>query len=520
MDLVRAGGLTLVAALAAAIGIGCTESGGSSRSASTAPGSVQAPPAQVVPQVVDLQVAPLVRGDAGLSFRLVDPAAASAQVEVRFSLDGGATWTPATRVGTSGALASASAPGALHTLTWASAADVPGFEAAARLEVRAVGGGSASASLAVDNQPVNPPVPLTRQPYLQSTTATATELLWRTAASTDTTVEYGPTPALGLSAGDPQARTVAHRATLSGLSAGTTYYYRLLAGGQPLTPRLSFQSAPAPADAELTFLVVGDSGMGNPEQHQIAALMAAEQEAELFLHTGDVVYPIGGLGAAVQEYDARFFRPYQAMLTRIPAFPVVGNHDLYGLFGQPFRDTFVLPPNGGGSLLEELYFSFEWGDAKFVALETNVLYQFTPLGPHITWLRDQLATNTKKWLIVYMHTPPYSAGKHGDNGRLQSLLEPLFERHAVDLVLAGHDHDYERTHPLELYNTDPAYPGLVHVVTGGGGAALRPVTPTARTAVAQSVYHYVKVRAEGDWLHGQAIDINGQVIDTWSVPDR
>ncbi|HBP17664.1 MAG TPA: hypothetical protein DEA08_07720, partial [Planctomycetes bacterium] len=293
---------------------------------------------------------------------------------------------------------------------------------------------------------------------------------------------------------------------------------RLVESGKPITPRYSFYSAPDPTSTDFSFVVVGDSGMDNPEQFAIANLMAKEQDARFFLHTGDVVYPAGALGAAVAEYNRRYFKPYAELLKRVPGFPVVGNHDLYGLYGAPFKQAFVLPSNGGGALFSELFYRFDWGDATFLALETNTIFRLGS-GPHMSWLEDELKT-AKKWVIVYMHAPLYSAGKHGDSSTLQSNLESLFEHEGVDLVLAGHDHDYERSVPIKQFNQDPSYAGLVHVVTGGGGAALRPVNPTPRTHLALSAHHYLKVTIAGDDLHGEAIDVNGQSIDRFTIRDQ
>lgn len=61
------------------------------------------------------------------------------------------------------------------------------------------------------------------------------------------------------------------------------------------------------------------------------------------------------------------------------------------------------------------------------------------------WLEDSLSTSKARWKIVVMHHPLYSSGKkHGSNGRLQMLLEPLFVRYGVAAVFAGHDHVYGR----------------------------------------------------------------------------
>ncbi|MGE0711769.1 MAG: metallophosphoesterase [Planctomycetota bacterium] len=523
------GGLVLAGAVAAAFA-GCSggSSGGGSAASTSAPvGSSPSATTTTGPsttsgaEVTSLVVpAGLLQGSVPIAFRVADAASASVPVEVVFSTDNGQTWKPASGAPTQ-PLATGPAPGIEHSFVWDTVRDVPGFEPAVLLEVRPQPGRELqSPALPVDNQPVSAHVKLDRAPYLQSTTQTQTVIRWRTETAVDGVVEFGETPALGrVAAPASGAASQEHEVLLTGLTPGTRYSYRLVSGGLPITPRYELRTAPASGVRDFSFLVVGDSGMNNQVQYDIAARMDQE-DADFFLHTGDVVYPIGGLGAAVQEYNLRFFKPYEKLLRRMPAWLVVGNHDLYGLYGQPFKDTFTLPPNGGGSLLEELYYSFEWGDAKFVAIEANSTFQFVQVGAHMDWLRRELAQNTKKWLIVFFHPPLYSAGQHGDNHALQQVLGPLFESYGVDLVLTGHDHDYERTKAIKDYNQRAGYPGLVHVVTGGGGADLRPVNPTPRTEVAISAHHYLRVEISGDWLTGEAVDAQGKVIDRFSVQEH
>ena len=70
-----------------------------------------------------------------------------------------------------------------------------------------------------------------------------------------------------------------------------------------------------------------------------------------------------------------------------------------------------------------------------------------------------LASSTSQWKIVALHHPPYSSGRHGSTVGAREQLEPILVRRHVDLVLAGHDHHYERTHPHQ---------GVTYVVSGGG----------------------------------------------------
>ncbi|MCO5168336.1 MAG: metallophosphoesterase family protein [Planctomycetes bacterium] len=502
--------------------IGCGGGGSSGGGASTAAGATAGTttsPSAAIADVTSVRLpgASVLAGDVPVVFSVADPAGAPATVAVSYSVDGGASWHTATPAATSPGLsnlATGPAPGVEHTFIWATATDIPGL-AGAHVRVARVGAPGQTADVAVvDNAPLNTAVRLNRRPYLQLTTQTSTIVCWRTEADTDSVIEWGPTPLLGQVAGNPGARAKSHDVEIVGLQPGTTYHYRVSSGGRPVTARGTFTTAPASNVADFTFLAFGDSGTASPEQLALGRRMATEQ-ADFAIHTGDVIYPYGALANPVGEYNERFFRPYEDFLDRLPMFPVIGNHDLIALLGQPFKDVFHLPDNGS-SIAKELYFSFEWGDAKFIALETTGLF-LVPVGDHARWLQQEIQSNTKKWLIVYMHIPLYSCGSHGDNVVLQHVLGPQFENGKVDLVIAGHDHNYERTRPIKQFNRDPSYPGLVHVITGGGGAGLRGVNPNSRTAVAVRAHHYMKFRVQGDEIHGEAIDLNGQVIDAFTV---
>lgn len=518
----RALGCALIFAAAAAGGCSKSSSSGSAASSAAATTSAATPlqtPTQTAAITSLVTPGPLARGPVPLAFRLAEAGSTPLQVEVVWSGDAGVTWAPlSVRSPLAQPAATAPAPGLEYALQWDTAQDIPGLAAEVLIEVRAGGATLRSAPFAVDNEAYATTGGLSRHPYLQSTRQDATVIRWRTLAQRDGAVEYGESAALGqITLGAFAAED--HEVELTGLRPGTRYFYRIVQSGQAISPRYTFVTAPLASVDRFRFLVVGDSGMNNPAQYDVAQRMARE-EADFFLHTGDVVYPAGGVGAAIAEYDARFFRPYQAFLSRIPAWPVVGNHDLYGLFGQPFRENFTLPSNGAGGNLEELYYSFEWGDAKFIALEGNTLFQSSATGIHMNWLSRELSRNTKKWVIVYLHPPLYSAGQHGSNPALQANLGPMLERYKVDLVLAGHEHNYERTAAIKAYNLDPTYPGLVHVTTGGGGAALRPITPNAQSVVTASVYHYLRFEVAGDELHGEAVDLQGAIVDRFTIHNQ
>lgn len=446
-----------------------------------------------------------------IRYRLVDPQSRSVDVAVEFTTDGSG-WSSATLAsGSSGvrSLATLPAPGADHQLIWDSATDLPGrFEPSVAVRVTPLAGvGAVATPFAVDNTSMATGVSLARRPYLQSMTSNSVIVVWKTVQPVESVVEYGSGLGLGQVARQAGARTE-HALTLSGLAPGSIYYYRLSSAQGPLTSRIAFRTAPASNVSDFTFIAFGDSGTGSQAQMDLAQRMSADS-FDLILHTGDVVYPAG----EARHYDPRFFTPYADMLQRAPIFPAVGNHDLITL-GLPYSDAFHLPSNN--SLNTELYYSFEYGDAKFISLDTTV-FGHIPFGPHMSWLQTELASNSRRWLIVYFHIPIFSSGTHGNDRILEYNLLPLLEGYGVDLVVSGHDHNYERFNPIKRFNNDPAFPGIPHIVTGGGGAGTRGVSRQSDTAYAERCNHYTRFEVSRDRIRGQAIRIDGAIIDSFDI---
>jgi 3',5'-cyclic AMP phosphodiesterase CpdA len=291
---------------------------------------------------------------------------------------------------------------------------------------------------------------------------------------------------------DPAASDGLQRiATLSGLEPDTEYCYSIAGWSAPTALHTARRAG---SGTPLRFVVFGDSGAGSEGQLAIRDQLGLVP-FDLMLHTGDVAYERGSL----TELESAFFAMYQGYLRNVPAFPASGNHDYETASAAPFRQVFALPENGGELGLERWY-SFDYGDVHFVALDTE-----WELTAQAEWLDRDLSQNQLPWTIVYLHRPPFSSGYHGGSLAVRDAFVPLFERHHVQLVLAGHDHDYERTLPIQ---------GITYVVTGGGGRYTRPVGASDFTAFSQEVLHFVQGTVDGDSLTLRAIDATGQQIDS------
>ena len=207
-----------------------------------------------------------------------------------------------------------------------------------------------------------------------------------------------------------------------------------------------------PATGEVRFAALGDTGNGNSGQSGIANRIVAVQQTarfDLILFLGDNIYENGDPA----DFGRKFALPYRDLIengTELRA--VVGNHD-------------VRATAKGGVLLQQMmfgmggrpYYSFTRGDGlvEFFGLDSNALTQTNldqPAQEQLQWLEDRLARSRAKWKVLFLHHPLYSsAKKHGWNSpdtremeAVRANLEPVLIKYGVKLVLAGHDHVYER----------------------------------------------------------------------------
>jgi len=341
-----------------------------------------------------------------------------------------------------------------------------------------------------------------RQPYLQQVTASTATIGWvsvtpageRVDLTTPdgqplATVAAAPERVIVRSAGESQMW-----ARLDGLRPDTVYCYTLADAGGTLMGPIGFKTAPAADSPEpVRFLAFGDSGGGGTDQRMLAEQMLTVPY-DLIVHTGDIAYEDGAIG----QFEDNVFSIYAPLFQHLPFFPAAGNHEYHSSGAAPFRAVFSLPGTN------EKWYSYDWGRVHFAALDTESDY-----ATQASWLDADLGATTLPWKIVYFHKPPYSSGGHGSDTALRAALAPVFEKHGVQLVLAGHDHDYERVALAR---------GVRYIVTGGGGVGTRPVGTSSFTELSVDVIHFVYVEVGLDELVLHAIDGLGNEFDSVKVP--
>lgn len=273
--------------------------------------------------------------------------------------------------------------------------------------------------------------------------------------------------------------------------------------------------APAPAvgglpfplkDGSVRLLVLGDTGRGDKGQYDTARQMVAVRQKfpfEFAVLLGDNMY-----GAdAPADFLAKFETPYKALLDAgVKFYGSLGNHDnpnqrSYKYFNMNGERYYTFRASAGG--LSKL----TTGGVRFFALDSNYLSK-----EQLDWLDKELGSSSSDWKICYFHHPLYSsARRHGSSLETRTVLEPIFVKHGVSVVLAGHDHTYERMKPQK---------GIYHFVVGSSGSLRR--GDLARTNLTEKGYDqdyvFMLVEIVGDELYFAALTRGGQVVDSGMLP--
>jgi predicted phosphodiesterase len=352
---------------------------------------------------------------------------------------------------------------------------------------------------------------VTREPYLQSTTTTQTTVAWGSVEGrgevllrepNGTVVASVPAIYAGEASMRQQRLAAQHpkdgmidaddifvlAAKLDKLEPNHLYCYQVVDNGVALTePAPLTTAAPPGLDGPIQFVALGDTGTGGDAQKAIAQRMT-EVPFDLMLFLGDIAYEQG----SATQLQERYFAIYANILRYVPAYTTIGNHERRTRKGQPYFDAFVLPD-------PERYYSFDWGDVHFVAIDTT--HRDTQ---QVEWLRQDLEKTKQRWKIVFGHHPMYTNSLRGPQQWIRRAYSKIFADNKVDVVLTGHEHQYERFRV-----------GTVnYVVSGGGGGRLTRFFGLHYSLKKATAHHFLHFAVSKDVLTMKAIGIDGREIET------
>ena len=301
-----------------------------------------------------------------------------------------------------------------------------------------------------------------------------------------------------------------YRAVLSGLTRAASYSYQVRADGVDAGSPHQFRTEHG---GPFRLLHFADSGEGNAEQLGLFRQMASE-EVSLVLANGDLAYDL----ATHTSVENNYYGVYRELMARVPFFATLGNHEYYTDSGNPSLASRATPTNGIPTADQGRYYSFDWGNAHFVALDTNIPLEKAVAGngEMLRWLEADLRSTRRFWRVAFFHHPGYATGKHQDEPEaawVRDHIVPILEAHGVQLVFNGHEHTYQRTHELLGGSVVPAHSGgIVYVTSGGGGAQPSYFSPNERIVQSIGLNHYVSADVAGPSIRLQARGLD-RVLD-------
>lgn len=268
-----------------------------------------------------------------------------------------------------------------------------------------------------------------------------------------------------------------------------------------LAPAVLGSTTAAAQTASIKFAAFGD--IGNTAGSAAVANLTRAQGAQFITMLGDNCYDSQPIADQINAN-------YSAEKAAGKLMPALGNHEFSdpcggGRAASGYLAYFTLPNN-------ERYYDYVKGPVHFFAMNSATEPDGnTKNSKQARWLRSRLSKSTSPWNIVYFHHPPYSSGYH----RSSEFMRWPFEQWGADVVMSGHEHDYERVH--QDANKDGVI--LPYFVSGMGGESRR----TFGGTVAGSVKRYsggdgaLFVTATATSLSFEFRNTAGSVIDTYSM---
>ncbi|HEY9683475.1 MAG TPA: metallophosphoesterase [Drouetiella sp.] len=371
--------------------------------------------------------------------------------------------------------------------------------------------------------------------------------------------------------------------SLTGLKPGQLFDYRVKANKEEVFSATG--QARKTAKQPLHIVIFGDCASGTRSQRKIA-YECSKSNPDLIVVPGDIVYQYGLL----REYTSKFFPVYNAEeahpdvgapLTRSHLLvPVLGNHDIaflhtsfntdlnkfpdalayFTLWSQPLNGPvtkigakYATPIIGseehktaffksaGSNFPAMANYSFDYGNTHWTVLDGNYYMDWTDSTLR-DWVRKDLkAAKNARWKFVTFHQPGFSDDVEHSMEQRMRLLSDIFEETGVDVVWAGHVHNYQRTYPLyfkanlhkdgkPMPNPDGTVPGtykldkefngktvttprgVIYVVTGAGGAQL--YSQKQQTDKTEFVYKF-----NGETHSYTVCDINGDTMEVRQITE-
>ncbi len=256
----------------------------------------------------------------------------------------------------------------------------------------------------------------------------------------------------------------------------------------------------------ITFAVIGDYGLAGQNEADVANLVKS-WNPDFIVTVGDNNYPDGATWSIddnIGQYYHEYIFPYNGKYGNGSAtrrfFPSLGNHDWGANGAKPYFNYF-------GFYKEQTFYDFVQGPVHFFILDSdkNEPEGVTSTSGQAKWLKKSLAASTSVFNVIILHHAPYSSGLHGSNVYMQWP----FKEWGADVVIAGHDHTYERL----------LVDGIPYFINGIGGAELYKFENTLPQSQVRFNLDYgaMRVEATSTSMKFQMITRAGVLVDEYTI---
>ena len=346
-----------------------------------------------------------------------------------------------------------------------------------------------------------------------------------------------------------------HEIKLNNLQPGTRYYYRLYHNEKIYKQGKDywFETAPKKAvDSQVRIWLLGDPGRSGAAVQLVSSSIqdwlkrnsrAEMSDLNLIISTGDNAYDNG----TNKEYQENLFSIFNDYFKNYVFWPVYGNRDARG---WSFFKIFTLPAQaelGGVASDTERYYSIDYGKLHLIFLDSNDA-AFSADDKMIKWLRKDLQMTDQKWLIAFMHHPPYTRGKHNSNNpkdsgsrmfNMRKRVIPVLEEAGVDMVISGHSHSYERSYLIDCHygltsdfressklqpgpvfiksDKRMSHSGTVYTVLGSSAEAVPGQFDHPAMAVSEATLGSMIIDVETDHITARFINTDAQEADKFVI---
>lgn len=283
----------------------------------------------------------------------------------------------------------------------------------------------------------------------------------------------------------------------------------------PLTPTSPVDQEEA--TSHFSFVAIGDNGCDCPAEEKIADRMLDlynKHPYNLVLMLGDNIYGnSSNKGGDPKLFPERFDKYYKVLEDKdVKSHAALGNHDMQtnnGVYEIKDGTRF-------GIMGEKGYYTYtpniktdEKPLVAFFALNSNRMVEGKKDDEQVAWLNRALSESDAIWKIAFFHHPLYSPyGGHKPDIGFRNAIEDILIRENVQVTLAGHNHYYARMKPQK---------GIIHFISGGGGAKLREPEPNDYTACDADSNNFLYLEVYPEEIRFWAISPEGSTIDSGTI---